>query len=302
MTSARRFTPDQDIVTGAPVAMPGGSFPAQDALGRVFAARVTAASLSPAPDADSTVTVEQLEELPPVVQRYLRFMGVLGGPRIWSFQARFRGRFWLRRELGWMPAEAWQYNSSLDVARLFVMRIRVARIVPMIGYDTYVGGHGKMIGKLFNRFTVADGQGDEFDIGELTTYLNDAILLAPSMLLGPSTTWTEIDTGSFDVTLSNAGHIVTGRVFTDNSGAPSDFSSVDRYAALPSGLLRAEWHTPVQSWQRIRGRSMPGHVQAVWHFPEGPQPYIKGNFLPESVQFNIGPASCLETGRGPRKS
>jgi hypothetical protein len=273
--------------------MPPSSGTAQDALRRHFAEAVTAATLPTAPGADRTVTAEQLAELPPAVERYLRFMGVVGRPRIWSFHARFRGRFWLRRGLGWMPAEAWQYNSGVEVARVFVMRVRAAGIVPMIGYDTYLGGHGRMIGKLFDRFTVVDGRGVEFDIGELTTYLNDAILFAPSMLLGPSTTWTEIDQGCFDVTLSDAGRTVTGRVFLDETGAPSDFCTTDRYAALPSGLLRAEWHTPVRSWQRVVGRAVPGSVQAVWHFPAGPQPYIKGRFPADSVQFNISPASCL---------
>ena len=37
-----------------------------------------------------------------------------------------------------------------------------------------------MIGQVFNRFTVVEGHGEEFGIGELTTYLNDAVLLAPN--------------------------------------------------------------------------------------------------------------------------
>ncbi len=281
-------------MTGVAGATPPASVLAQDALSRRVAATVLAASLPAAPTTDTVVTDEQLAELPVVVRRYLQFMGVPGQPQIWSFQAGFRGRFWLRRGLGWMPAEARQYNSAVDTARVFVMRVRVAGIVPMIGYDTYLGGQGRMIGKLFDRFTVADGRGEEFDIGELTTYLNDAILLAPSMLLGPATTWTHVDPDSFDVTLGDAGHTVTGRVFLDESGAPTDFATTDRYAALPSGLVRAEWHTPVQSWQRIEGRAVPGSVQAVWHLPTGPLPYITGGFQPETVHFNIPPASGLE--------
>jgi len=261
----------------------------RDGLARRCSAAVTAAGLTSDPDDEGLVTAEQLEELPPAVQRYMHFMGVVGQPRIWSFRARFRGRFWLRRGLGWMPAEAWQYNSALEVARIFVMRVRIAGVVPMIGYDTYLHGRGRMIGKLFDRFTVVDGQGVEFNIGELTTYLNDGILLAPSMLLGPNTTWTEVDARSFDVTLTDAGRSVTGRVFTDEVGAPADFSTTDRYAALPSGLLRAEWHTPVQSWHQNNGRALPGPMQAVWHLPDGPLPYIRGGFVPGDVEFNVTP-------------
>lgn len=40
-----------------------------------------------------------------------------------------------------------------------------------------------MRGKLLNVVAVPDGHGPKFDIGELATWLNDAVLVAPSMLL-----------------------------------------------------------------------------------------------------------------------
>jgi len=146
-----------------------------------------------------------------------------------------------------------------------------------------------MLGKLLDRVTVAEGQGDEFDLGELTTYLNDAVLLAPSMLLGPTTTWSGVDEQTFDVTLSDAGHTVTGRVYLDERGAPRDFSTTDRYADLPGGLVRAEWHTPVRSWQMIDGRPLPGPFGAVWYLADGQLPYIEGRLVPGSVAFNVTP-------------
>jgi hypothetical protein len=265
------------------------TIPAQHGLGHRFTETVTTAGLASRPGDDTVVTADQIAQLPPVVGRYLRFMGVIGQPRVWSFRVRFQGRFWLRRGLGWMPAEAWQYNSAVQIGRVFVMRVRFAGVVPMYGRDTYLRAHGRMTGKLFDRFTVVDGQGPEFDIGELTTYLNDAIMLAPSMLLMPSTKWTEVDGHSFDVTLVDAERSVTGRVFIDDTGAPFDFSTTDRFADLPSGLVRAEWRTPVQNWQTIDGRVVPGQVSALWRLPDGDLRYIKGTFVSNSIEVNIPP-------------
>ncbi len=188
-----------------------------------------------------------------------------------------------------MPAEAWQYNSGLEIGRVFVTRLRFAGVVPMIGRDTYLRGHGRMLGSLFGRVTVADGQGDEFDLGELTTYLNDALLIAPSMLLRPTTTWSGVDEHTFDVTLTDAGRTVTGRVDLDERGAPRDFSTTDRFADLPCGLIRAEWRTPVQRWELVDGRPLPGPFGAIWQLPEGPLPYIEGRLAPGSVTFNVAP-------------
>src|SRR4051812_3574687 len=128
------------------------------------------ASADPVTDAD-------VAGLPPAAAHYLRAMGVLGRPRTWSLRAHFVGRFRRRPDQPWMPLNAWQYNSAVGVARLFRGRLGVGRVLPMWGLDTYRGGTGRMLGKALGLVTVADGTGPGFDIGELTTWLNDAVLL-----------------------------------------------------------------------------------------------------------------------------
>jgi hypothetical protein len=144
----------------------------------VRAAGLAAGGADPEP-----VTEEQVAALPATVRRYLRAMGVVNRQRDWSFQAHFTGRFRLRGQGSWMPAEIWQYNSAMEVARIFHMRIDFAGVVPMVGRDTYLRGKGIMHGKLLGLLTVARAEGAETDLSELVTYLNDAVLLAPSMLL-----------------------------------------------------------------------------------------------------------------------
>lgn len=260
----------------------------ESSLHRAFVETVRDAGVAVDPGESDVVTDSEVADLPDVVQRYLSFMEVVGRKRARSVQARFVGRFQLRPKLGWMPAEAWQYDSGVEVARVYVMRLRFARVVPMIGRDTYVGGRGRMIGKLAGLVTVVDGQGEEFDIGELTTYLNDALLLAPSMLLG-RVEWVGVDDHSFDVSLTDAGRTVTGRVFVDDRGAPVDFSSTDRFADLPGGLVRAEWRTPIDGWEHVGGRPVPGSTRAVWNLEDGPLTYVEGRFVPDSIVLNAPP-------------
>ena len=271
-------------------------------LYRQFLGDVAAASLPDGPGDDSPVTEEEIADLDEPVQRYLRFMGVVGRPRVWSFEGRFAGRFRQRVDGPWMDAVAFQYNTRLDVARIFTMRLRAAKVVPMIGHDTYVRGSGRMLGKVFGLFTVADGSGKEFDIGELTTYLNDAILLAPSMVLGPDTSWTGTGENSFEVRLTDRGRQVTAQVSLDDRGAPIDFSTFDRWAALPGGPVRARWHTPVPQWSTVEGRPFPGPAEVTWDLDDGPFTYIRGGFVPGSVRYDVAPpqeASARVEGRLP---
>lgn len=238
---------------------------------------------------EGVVTDADLAGLPDAVQRYMRFMGVVGRPRDWSFRARFVGRFRMRPDAGWATAEAWQYNSAVEIARVFVLRIRLAHLVPVVGRDTYVHGRGRMLVKLMNLLPVADGKGEEFDHSELITYLNDAVLLAPSMLLGPAASWAAVDDRAFDVTLTDAARSVTARVFLDERGAPVDFHA-DRYATLPSGLTLARWRTPVTTWDTaLSQRPLPGPAKAVYDLPDGPFPYIEGRFVPGTVAYNVAP-------------
>jgi len=250
---------------------------------RKFSREVAAAGLTggaPGP----VVTEADLAPLPGAARRYLRFTGVVGRQRDTSFRAHLLGRFKPRRTSAWLDAEIWQYNSQPDVARIFHMRLRMFG-VPVHGRDTYVGGRGRMLIRPLDLFTIEDAQGTELDVGELVTYLNDAVLLAPSMLLVPAVRWTEVDERSFDLSLTDRGVTVAARVSLDERGAPRDFETADRYHER----VRTRWSTPIEGWQPVDGRMLPTVGRGVWHFPEGPFPYAELRFEPGSVSHGTRP-------------
>ncbi len=259
--------------------------------------REVARSGLPAAPADRpAVTEADIAPLPAAAQRYLRFMGVVGRPRDWSFRLHTRARFRPRLDRGWIPAEIWQYSSNLEVARIFHMRMRMYG-VPVRGRDLYLRGAGSLVIRPLDLFQVAEFRGPEFDTGELVTWLNDAVLLAPSFLLSPATSWTAVDDGSFDVTLRDHGHTVSARVFLDERGAVRDFSTTDRFFLDTSGrkpsLLRTRWSTPVSGWQQLSGRWLPTGGQAIWHFfpPKGDVAYADIHFQPGDLVFDVAPGT-----------
>jgi uncharacterized protein DUF6544 len=260
------------------------------ALYRRLAADVSTLGLSAGPAWPPPVTPAQLGGLPGVAQRYLRFMRVVGRPADWSFLAHVTGRFRLRPSLPWMRCQAWQYTNGPSVARLFHMRIDAAGVLPMTGRDAYADGHGRLLAKVAGLVTVADSAGPETDLSELVTYLNDAVFLAPSMLLVPAVQWTPVDDRSFEVTLEDSGHRVSAQVFLDERGAPVDFSTDDRWADLPGGLARMRWSTPVGGWIEVDGRWQPTRGSAIWHMPDGPFCYAAFQFLPGAISYNVPPA------------
>jgi hypothetical protein len=262
---------------------------------RRFDGEVASLDLPQGPLSNAVVTDEDLAQLPPAAQRYLDFMGIVGKPRDWSFRAGWRGDFRRGPSEEWLPCEAWQYDSAVEVARIFHMRLALANLLPTVVRDTYIKGHGRMLAKAFNLFKVVDATGLELDLGEMVTYLNDAVLYAPSMLLRLNTQWSSVGENCFDIKLHDGGNAVSARVVIDSRGAPCDFSTTDRFVSDPYSkghpLVRACWTTPVDDWATLSGRMVPRQGKAVWHLPGGTFEYARFHLLHWGLAFNVAPGA-----------
>ena len=146
-----------------------------------------------------------------------------------------------------------------------------------------------MLIKVLDRFVMGDGIGEEFDIGELMTYLNDDLLLAPSMLLVPQVSWSAVDAGSFDVALTDHERTVSGRVFVDERGAPRDFMSALRSAIQSDNRRR-------RSASAFKDRSASHRsVDRIRDFALMPRPCV---FLDcDRFQPRSGPAAARRAGQ-----
>ena len=243
-----------------------------------------------APPPPRAVTAAEIASLPDTAQRYLRFMRVPEQPRVESFRVAARGRFRLGPQGRWMAASSWQYNAREPIARAFYMSLRVAGVLPVIGRDTYLDGRGRMLVRPLDLFTVEDAQGPEYDLGELVTWLNDGILLAPSMLLSSAVSWNAIDGGSFELAVSDHGRTARARVRVDARGAPVDFETSDRYVRLGKGpAQRARWTTPVAGMTEVDGRPVAAGGRAVWHLAGGEFSYAELAFVRTALEFNVPP-------------
>jgi len=177
------------------------------------------------------------------------------------------------------------------------MRIDIAGVVPMFGTDTYIDGTGRMHGKAIGLVTVADGAGPELDLGELVTYVNDAAVLAPSMLLTDNATWRPVDDQSFDIEFTDRDNTVTARLFVDQDGNLVDFRTEDRWYAGTDPPTRTPWSTPLDRWTSLpTGRPILTGGTAIWHLPDGDFAYARGGFDPTSVELDSDTSSHVSSG------
>ena len=191
-------------------------------------------------------------------------MRVVGRPRTWSFRARAAGVFRLQPNRPWTLCEAWQYDTSLEIARVFIMRLRLG-LVPVVVRDVYVRGEGRIRGRMLDTFSIMDRSGDQVATGELVTYLNDAILMAPSMLLAPEATFSDVDHNSFQVMLTEKGKAYRRGFSSTRRGASRNSRRPTVMAAIPHNLRK--WCKP--AGQRL---SRPGPSPMAVRWSAEPKP------------------------------
>ena len=221
---------------------------------------------------DHLVTEEMLADLPAPMQRYLDYTGVVGKPWINTVHLKQTGRFRQGLERPWMPMVAEQsyttnppgfvWNASFKVAGLLLLRAR----------DRYEGGHGHMFGKLAGLFTVFDVRGEELDQGSMVRYLSEMIWF-PSAFLGENISWESVDEHTAQVTLTDQGKSVSGKMHFDEAGKLTNFTA-ERYREMEGDFSLDPWSTPITGYGILEGLNLPVGGQAAWNLPVGDFVYI----------------------------
>lgn len=247
---------------------------ARDAAG-VLAATVDAPAVT---DAD-------VASCPPLVQRYLHAIGVVGQPKVRNYRLRFRGRIRAAPDARWMPFDADQMSSTDPPARFFFMRARMFGI-PVAAFHRLAGGHATMQVKIAGVIPIVDARGEEMDRSEAVTLFNDMCLLAPATLIDPSIAWETIAADTVRARFSSGGRTIAATLHFGADGLLTTFRSDDRSRSSPDGRLftRLPFSTPVSDYRRFGAIRLPAHGEARWTLPSGEFTY--GEFELQGVTYN----------------
>ena len=91
------------------------------------------------PTEDVLLTEADLAHLPAPVQRYVRYSGAVGKPRVRDFHATMGGAMCREQGGAWTPITAEQYNFYDEPTRLFLMKSSLSGI-PFDGLHVYRNG------------------------------------------------------------------------------------------------------------------------------------------------------------------
>lgn len=231
---------------------------------------------------NNLLTETDIKNLPPPVQKYLRYTGSIGKPKVQNFKITFSGKIRANEQSAWMPFESEQYNFMAIPTRLFFMKA-VMKKLPVAGYHCYKDGTAFMDIRLFSLFKVQYQEGKEMNVAETVTFFNDMCCMAPATLIDKRITWIETDGNKVKASFKNKDISITAWLHFNEKGELVNFMSNDRYAADAGKQL--PWRTPLKEYTDFNGYRLAGYAEAIYTYPTGDLCY--GTFQLTKIDYNI---------------
>jgi hypothetical protein len=222
------------------------------------------------------VTEADLDRLPHMVQRYLRFVGVVGAPRPMGFRVTMHGRIRGAAHDAWMPFVAEQHTFFNPPRRYFWMRATRGG-VPLDGLHIYGASDASMRIRLLSLFSVIDVRGPALMKTETVTMLNDISIFTPAMLLESAIEWHELDARHVQATYRNGPHTIRAVLVFAESGELENFWSDDRPALAQDGstMTPMRWSTPIREYRAMDGYQLASRGQGRYAPPSGEYAYLE---------------------------
>lgn len=220
------------------------------------------------------VTEDVLKNLPPPVERYMRYTGVIGKAIPRTVSLKQAGRIRQDEKSAWMKLKAEEHYSVNPPG--FVWKVFLpSRGLPLtLGRDAYVEGRGSMLIKMLSLIPMVNAvSGSEIDQGAMMRYLNEMTWF-PAAFLKENINWKAIDDKSAEVTLTDRGKTVSATMIFDQEGKPVNFVA-KRYRMAGKKYDLETWSTPFTGYGEFEGLKLPVRGKGVWNLKDRDLVYIE---------------------------
>lgn len=237
------------------------------------------------PQEEYLLQEKDIEHLPDLVKKYIRYTGSVGKPKVKSFKVELSGAIRGDAQSEWMPFTTEQYNFMDNPTRLFFMDATMKHL-PVAGYHRYANTTASMDIRLLSLFTVQYQSGKEMDIAETVTFFNDMCCMAPATLIDKRINWLESEEDRVKAEFTNNGIRITAWLYFNDKGQLINFSSEDRYALTSDNTMKQfRWSTPMKEYKDFNGYQLSSYADGTYSYPEGD--FIYGTFRINRVAYNL---------------
>lgn len=232
-------------------------------------------------------TENDLSKLPPPVQKYFRYCGYLGTPKMSDMRASFKDvDFVLSPDKPKLKINYTQYNFVNAPVRFAFIDTSMYGI-PFQGLDSFQNGRGSMKGVLAKVVTLFNQKGRDMDKASLVTCLAES-LIVPNFALQDFITWQPIDDTHAKATITYDGMSASGVFTFDKNGAMTSFTTDDRaYIDTVGNVQKVKWSAVCGNYKEVNGIKHPTSLKAVWHLKTGDLIFFDSHNA--DIKFNVTP-------------
>jgi hypothetical protein len=232
----------------------------------------------------SVLTELDIAGLPEPVQKYIRYAGYVGKPKVNNFKMEFSGGIRKNAQSEWMQFTTEQYNFVDASKRLFYMNATMNHI-PLAGYHCFKNGIAYMDIRLLSMFKVQYMAGKEMNIAETVTFFNDMCCMAPATLIDKRIKWLEVKGNNVKVSFTNNNICISALLYFNDNGELINFVSNDRFALSDKSTMKQfPWSTPLKDYKVINGHKLASYAEMIYSYPEGD--FCYGTFKLKSIEYN----------------
>ncbi|MFK7772958.1 MAG: DUF6544 family protein [Saprospiraceae bacterium] len=241
----------------------------------IFSKNVKALFLNAKDISNKTFSYQQLEGLPPPVQRYLKHVLKEGQPFISSVRLKHDGDFKMGVGKGWTKIFGEQYFRTSPPGFIWL-----GKTTGVAAKDSYENGKGSLVVTILNMIKVVNGTGKTFDQGELLRWLGESIWFPTNLLPSEKLKWFPIDDTSAKLTFTHNGISLFYIIYFNEKNEIARMES-DRFF---EGEVMKRWVGECFDYIEVDGIRIPSRITATWKLETGDHTYV--DFVIKKIEYN----------------
>lgn len=221
------------------------------------------------------ITAETIQDLPPVVQRWLKQSNVVGNEQSVTVHLTQQGEMRTKPGGSWIPFTAEQWFTPVEPGFVWLANVRAAPGVHLSGRDVFMNGDGHMLIKLLSLVPVVNSVGDEINQGTLLRYLGE-VNWFPSGALSEYIQWEQLDSTSVKATMTYKGVTDTGIFRFTEDGDLASYQA-KRFYERKEGPTLEDWLIEMdpESFKEFQGVRIGTKSTVTWRLEEGDYTWLK---------------------------
>ncbi|MBL7006630.1 MAG: hypothetical protein ISR78_06090 [Spirochaetia bacterium] len=218
------------------------------------------------PQQAKTYHEDQLQGLPEPVQRYFKYSLQNGQPYISSVYLKHDGQFKTALDRNWIPIKGEQHFTIEKPGFLWKGRTLLFTV-----WDAFISGKGEIKVFLLNLFKVVDGEGPEYDQGELLRWLGESVWFPTNLLPSTRLQWTAINGDEAKLTFHYKDQILNYKVSFNEKG---EITQLETQRYMGNENLET-WIGRVSDYEEVNGMKIPMRIEAFWKLSDGEHSYAQ---------------------------